>query len=83
MPFVEKSHRKQPDPTIAGDRCFVEYKEIMSQWRKNPRWTTADQLLQGLIPDPFHRAYALAYAVFFVKHVMKYEKRKEKLNGGI
>ena len=90
MPFVNQEHRENPDPNIPGDRCYVIYKEIIEQWEKDPRWTTADRLLE-MVMDLQHadaskacrRAAILAFMVFFVKEVMPYEDRKEKENGPI
>jgi hypothetical protein len=83
MPFVTPEHRKHPDVTIPGDRCYLEYKLMMDQWKKSRSWTTVDQLLQGIFPDPFKRAYVLAFAVFFYRHVLNYEREKMLENGDI
>ena len=83
MPFIKAEHRENLNMDIPGDRCYVEYKHLMEEWRANPRWTTADELLAELIPDDNTRAKALAYAVFFIREVMKYEELKAKENGEI
>lgn len=83
MPFVDAQHRENPDMTVAGDRCYVEYKRIMTAWRSNPRWTTVDQLLVWIYPNPVKRAFFLAFLVFFSTHVLNYEEIKKKENGDI
>ena len=83
MPFVTKEHRDDPFPDIPGDRCYVEYKKIMDQWRKNPRWTTVDEIFSSIIPVNFLRVKILALMVFFVLEVIPYELKKKKENGEI
>lgn len=83
MPFVDGEHREEPDMTIPGDRCYVEYRAIMAKWKENPRWTTVDDIAQRIWPDPFKRAFFLAFLVFFELHVMPYEIRKQWQNGDI
>lgn len=88
MPFVEKSHRDKPDLSIPGDLCYLEYRKIMDEWNKSPRWTTVDKIFKSFIPMSWlfsdrKRAELLALAVFFCKVVMKYEDEKEALNGEI
>lgn len=86
MPFVTEPHRKSPDMTIPGDRCFLAYKHMMEEWNKERCWTTADRLMEEVFtksdPDMFRAAF-LAYLVFFIKHVMKYEEEKIQENGDI
>lgn len=69
--------------TVPGDRCYIEYKNLMNRWKESPRWTTIDQMLQGFEPDPFKRAFFLAFLVFFVTHGMDYEAEKKRTNGDI
>jgi hypothetical protein len=69
--------------TIAGDRCYVEYRRMIQAWKDNPRWTTADQLLTWLYPNPIKRAYLLAFLVFFAMRILPYEIQKIKENGDI
>lgn len=83
MPFVDQAHRDAPDMMIPGDRCFREYKYIMEQWNKSPRWGTIDQLAERLFPDSYERAYFLAFLVFFEIHGKHYERRKRDENGDI
>ena len=83
MPFVEQSHRDKPDLTIPGDRCYVYYKQMIDQWKANPRWTTIDKMMDNILPDDNARAYFLAFLVFFLKEGMRYEEVKEALNGPI
>jgi hypothetical protein len=83
MPFIKQSERENPDMESPGSRCFVEYRAIMARWGANPRWTTCDEIAQRLWPNPFERAFALAFMVFFALHVMPYEKHKMWQNGDI
>jgi len=83
MPFVDEEHRRAQDFEIPGDRCYWEYKLIMDKWRNSPRWTTVDAIAERLWPDDWKRAFALAFLVFFVLHVMKYERIKRIENGDI
>jgi hypothetical protein len=83
MPFIAQEKRPKPDMMIAGDRCFREYKHIMEEWTKSPRWGTVDSLATRLYPDAYERAFFLAFLVHFAKAVMPYEYAKEKENGTI
>ena len=83
MPFVNAEHRENPDMQIPGDRCFLEYRAIMARWRANPRWTTVDELAERLYPNPFKRAFFLAFLVHFATHVLNYEEIKKRENGDI
>lgn len=96
MPFVTKAHRIKPDPMIPGDRCYTNYKYLVDYWKKEPRWTTADRLFSEILvsksycdklkmhtPCEFCTALDLAWQVFFIKYVMKYENKKERENGTI
>jgi hypothetical protein len=55
----------------------------MARWGTNPRWTTVDDIAQRLWPNPFERAFALAFFVFFALHVIPYEVRKQWQNGDV
>lgn len=97
MPFTESKDRRKMDRILAlqqelhslavdikpGDRCFIEYRRIMSEWRKNPRWTTVDQLASAIFPDEATRAYFLAFLVFFAMKAMPYEREKQRENGDV
>lgn len=83
MPFVTQEHREKPDMEIAGDRCFLEYKYIMDEWRKSPRWTTVDELATRLFADKHERAFVLAFLVFFAQEVGPYEWAKRQENGAV
>lgn len=97
MPFVTQDHRDNPDMQIPGDICYTFYREMVSKWKIQPRWTTAhniykdmsDSIQQAHISDNFRigcndcAAYQLAWQVFFQKYVMPYEDLKEKENGTI
>jgi hypothetical protein len=85
MPFVKKECRDEKHkPCSVGDLCYNEYKEIMKSWRQQPRWTTAHDEFRHLFDCTDEQAAkALAFFVFFAKHVMPYEDLKEKENGEI
>jgi hypothetical protein len=83
MPFVSKEHRENPDMMIPGDRCYIEYRAIMARWRANPRWTTVDELAERLYPNPFKRAFFLAFLVFFSTQVLDYERLQKEKNGDV
>lgn len=86
MPFTTPESRRITDsvgPQVRGDFAFLHYRPLIRAWRKSMRWTTADELLADLIPDPDKRAKALAYAVFFCLHVLPYEILKRTENGEV
>ena len=97
MPFTKTKDRRKMDRIQAmtrelrdlmidikpGDRCFLEYRRMMREWKKNTGWTTADTLAANLLPDEQARAYFLAFLVFFNLHVMPYERMKQRENGDI
>ena len=49
MPFVTQDHRNKPDWSIPGDRCYVHYKAMVTAWKKEPRWTTADKIHENVL----------------------------------
>jgi hypothetical protein len=85
MPFVTLAHRENPDMSIPGDRCYVQYKKLMEQWRENPRWGTVERFLGNLFPTlgSLDRAKILAFMVFFCLEVIPYEEGKRKENGDV
>lgn len=97
MPFTETKDRRKMDKIIdlqrelaammnevkPGDRCFVEYRQMMKKWGSNPRWTTCDQILSTMFPDDTQRAFFLAFLVFFNLKVMPYERIKQRENGDV
>lgn len=90
MPFVDAAHRKNPDPNIVGDLCYVHYKRMMEEWTRNPRWTTAHKIYKNIRNNVYSMivedniiAQELAWQVFFQLHVMPYERKKEAENGPI
>jgi hypothetical protein len=87
MPFVNQEHRDKPDNNIPGDRCYVHYRWMMDEWKKERRWTTADKIYAAVMRDDEsleeQRAKELAWQVFFNLHVMKYEEEKRAENGDI
>lgn len=97
MPFTESKDRRKMDRIIAlqqelhglsvdikpGDRCFVEYRRMMAEWAKNPKWTTVDQIASAIFPDEMTRAYFLAFLVFFAFKALPYERTKQRENGDV
>ena len=89
MPFVTQDHREHIDFNVPGDRCYFYYRDLVSAWKEEPRWTTAHNLYkfvlgQRLKDGPDDRAAReLAWQVFFIKFVIPYEDEKEKANGTI
>ena len=93
MPFTSKEARKITDtigPQAVGDRCFLFYREMLRQWRKSPRWTTAHEIRRGVMErtrdwalDDNTIALNLAWDVFFQLHVMPYELQKRIDNGEV
>lgn len=87
MPFVNTEHRLNPDRSIPGDRCYLHYRWMMNEWKKEPRWTTADRIYDSVMRDETsleeQRAKELAWQVFFNLHVMPYELQKIKEHGDI
>lgn len=97
MPFTAKPDREKVDRVLAlqtalremqaglkpGDKCFSHYRGMKKAWKKERRWTTADDLAKVLFPDDELRAYFLGYLVFFIKEVMKYEDEKMAENGDV
>jgi hypothetical protein len=63
MPFITKERRKildkgvWDDPILCklpggitpGDRCYSFYKSMVNKWKRNPRWTTADEIYRNII----------------------------------
>ena len=73
-----------------GDLCYVHYKTMVDKWKANPRWTMAHEIYKEVEDtQPYDRtnddwiAKSLAWQVFFIKYVMKYEDQKEQENGTI
>jgi hypothetical protein len=57
MPFITKDRREAIERRgLAacqdfGDPCFVFYKQMVEEWKKEPRWSTAHVLYRELIED--------------------------------
>jgi hypothetical protein len=92
MPFIPKKEREEIDagrkPQTSGERCYWYYSRMMKQWRKSPRWTTADEIYTDVMATPhasvpWQRAKELAWQVFFALHVKPYEIAKMEENGDI
>jgi len=58
MPFIPKENRKVIKEQgfkackQVGDLCYVVYIHMISEWGKNPRWTTAHDLKQEFVICP-------------------------------
>jgi len=92
MPFIPQLERdmlKKGEPPITpGQRCFLEYQWMVTTWKNEPHWTTADRIYkdvtQEIYEDPdFQRARELAWQVFFNFFVMPYEQKQLWKNGAI
>ncbi len=91
MPFVNQEHRKNPDLSIPGDRCYKWYRWMVDEWNKEPRWATADKIYTQVTIYHQQRqltrealvALDLAWQVFFVMKVIPYEELKQEENGDI
>lgn len=94
MPFIPENEREYiangMTPETPGQLCYIEYVRLIDAWRKERRWTTAHNEFKRTIEEMFgwqltddQAARALAYFVFFNKHVMKYEDEKALENGDI
>lgn len=97
MPFITQQKRDLVEayglderyffPEV-GDRCYFFYKEMVRQWKENPRWTTAHEIYKELLQKEHPgwdncAAINLAWQVFFQLYVMPYELKKRKENGDI
>lgn len=97
MPFTEPKDRAKMDKirnlqaelraievdVKPGDLCFVQYRRMMREFKKQRRWTVIDSLLSPIFPDAEQRAYFLAFLVFFAFHALPYEREKQRENGDI
>ena len=102
MPFIEQRRRdaiyasglwglKELGDLQPGDRCYFFYKQMVDEWKKNPKWTTAHEIYKNRnrIKEKFSIDYddkiaiELAWQVFFQLHVMPYELKKREENGDI
>lgn len=93
MPFITRDRRHLIEETCMlpyqpGDICYMYYKRMVEEWRKEPRWTTAHKIKLDIL-NTFHQtdndqvAQELAWEVFFNLHVMPYELKKREENGDI
>ena len=85
MPFVKQECRAEGHQACAvGDLCYVQYKKLVDEFKKNPRWTTVHDLFRETFEvDDAQAAKTLSWFVFVAKYVMPYEDEKEKENGSI
>ena len=89
MPFVDQNLRApllsgDIKPKVPGDLCFLEYSEIMQNWRTNPRWTTIHNEAKRLFGfDDTEAAKFLAFIEFYANHGHPYELEKKDQNGDV
>lgn len=101
MPFITQDRRKfikegtlEAEFFTPGDHCYVYYKEMVDEWKVNPRWATAHALYKVMTAELLKQkrlygvsdktcAYELAWQVFFQRYIMPYEMKKMEENGGI
>lgn len=86
MPFTTQEARRMTDtvgPKERGDFTFLKFRPMIRAFRKNPRWTTVDQMAEGLFPDPDKRAEFLAFLVLFIGYAWPYEQLKRLENGEV
>lgn len=88
MPFVPEQNRKKIAETgsweTVGDLCYMKYKPMIEKWRKERRWTTAHNVFKETFDvNDEQAARTLAFLVFFVKEVMRYEREKIEENGDV
>ncbi len=88
MPFVPQENRKKmaegEPPQTVGDECYLHYRQLIKQWKKEPRWTTwHNQVKDVLNIDDDGAARLSALLVHFVLQIMPYEIKKRKENGDV
>ena len=103
MPFITKDKRELCDKDFRfaedkGDMCYIIYKELLDEFKKEPRWKTIHNIYKTKLVDTFWlfkyreskftrddvlTALHLAWQVFFITHVMPYEEQKIEENGSI
>lgn len=71
-----------------GDLCYVAYKRLIDEWKKEPRWSTAhrlfkEELMARVETRDQTAARSLAWQVFFNLIVIPYELKKREENGDI
>lgn len=95
MPAI-KMDRRAPlmagdlQPEVPGDLCFLEYVKLISEWRKERRWTTAHNEFKRVLSEIFGYAWNdkdtakfLALMEFYAREVHIYEHEKFEENGGV
>lgn len=88
MPFIPGDRRyrikKGDEPESVGEMCFKEYYPLIESLKKERRWTTIhNEFKKAFKLEDKKAAKILAWAVFFMWEVQKYEKEKEAENGEI
>lgn len=93
MPFIDQLKRFKFDRGDEflmdyGDRCYIFYKNMVDEWRKEPRWSTAHVIYRNMVrvreeDEDMEIAKQLAWQVFFNLHILEYEKKKRDENGDI
>ena len=96
MPFITHNERVElaegkPAETV-GQRCYLEYIQMVAAWNKEPRWTTAHKIYKGVLDAKTSAlpiitdqlvAKDLAWQVFYSRYVWPYEQEAIKRNGDI
>lgn len=103
MPFIKQSQRDLCDKDIRfaeekGDLCYLIYKDLLAEFKANPRWRTIHDIYKTKLIETFWlfkfkgtkfsredalTALHLAWQVFFINVVMPYEEQKMEENGDI
>jgi hypothetical protein len=53
MPFINQARREEIDNGNldgyeVGDLCYLYYKDMVTKWKKEPRWTTAHRIYEDM-----------------------------------
>ena len=97
MPFIKPEIRDAiavgGTPEAPGDLCYVEFKRIVDEWNKSPKWATVHNIYKGIVEAracwetnkelEIFTARELAWQVFFHLKIMPYELQKQAENGDI
>ena len=104
MPFIKQELREKvlaadwDDPILyeePGNLCFKYYHQMVTEWKKEPRWRTAHNIFKELVRRREHpqsvnfedldhlTAKELAWQIFLKAYIIPYEMDKELENGTI
>jgi hypothetical protein len=48
MPLITQK-RREAIKNQPGDLCYIYYKDMVEEWKKNPQWTTAHNIYERMI----------------------------------